>query len=259
MNYMFENLLSIESLLAISVGAVFSFRVSKVSLSLKSNIRNQSPDIHGSNNVVIYNQAMADVGKEMAFSVRLCAVAMMIMFHMFPVFFVNLLTSLSFFLPIFSLVGIVNSIRLNGSRRGWDILYFLTSVVMGVIFYCSAKIMLNYLSLYPQLTQLYGYLSEYGLVRALSANSLIYNFHLVIVSSLACPALIVSGFYLAFAYTKARDGNNAFRYSAGFLAAGYMLYILLSGSLFSQYQGRNDNFLQVLTYPFNTLISLFSF
>lgn len=120
---MFENLLSIESILAISVGALFSFRVSKVSLSLKNNIRNQSPDIHGSNNVVIYNQAMVDVGKEMAFSVKVCAVAMMIMFHMFPAFFVNLLISLSFFLPVFSLIGVINAIRLNGSRRGWDILY----------------------------------------------------------------------------------------------------------------------------------------
>ncbi|CND69640.1 hypothetical protein [Yersinia pseudotuberculosis] len=255
---MFENLLSIESLLAISVGALFSFRVSKVSLSLKNNIRNQSPDIHGSNNVVIYNQAMVDVGKEMAFSVKVCAVVMMIMFHMFPAFFVNLLISLSFFLPVFSLIGVINAIRLNGSRRGWDILYILASVVMGVIFYCSARIMFNYLSLYPQLTQLYDYLSEFGLVGALSAKPQIYYFQLVLTSSLACPALIVLGFYLAFAYTKARDGNNAFRYSAGFLASGYMSYILLSGSLFLPSQGRHDYFVQVFTYPFNTLISLFS-
>jgi len=43
------------------------------------------------------------------------------------------------------------------------------------------------------------------------------------------------------------------------LAAGYMLYILLSGSLFSPDQSHDDYFWQVLTYPFNTLFLLFSF
>ena len=256
---MFENLLSVESILAVSVGALFSLRVSKINLSLKSNSRNQSPDIHGSNNVIIYNQAMANVGKEMAFSVKICAVAMMIIFHMFPGFFVNLLMSLSFFLPVFSLLGVVNSIRLNGSSRGWDVLYLLASVNMGVIFYCSAKIMLNYLSLYPQLTQLYSYLSEYGLVGALSAKPQIDYFQFVLMSSLACPILIVVGFYLSFAYTNERDGNNAFRYSAGSLILGYMLYLLLSGGLFSVYQGHNEYFMQIFTYPLKILISLFSF
>ncbi|MCK7178776.1 hypothetical protein [Enterobacter roggenkampii] len=256
---MFENVFSLESLLAISVGALFSFRVNKVSLNLKNNIRNQSPDIYGNNNVVIYNQAMDDVGKEMTLSVRLCAIAMMIVFHMIPAFFVNLLMSLSFFLPVFSIIGVINAIRLNGMNRGWDVLYPLASVVMGVIFYCSAKIMKHYLPIYPQLTQLYHYLSGYDLIRVFKAHPQIDDFQHILFSSLACPVLIVLGFYLSFAYTRARDGNNAFRYCAGFLAAGYMFYILLSGSLFSNNQSNTDYFVQVLIYPFNTLFSLFSF
>lgn len=255
---MFESVFSIESLLAISIGAIFSLRVSKVSLNLKSDVRNQSPDLYGNNNVVIYNQAMGDVGKEMAFSVKICAVLMMVVFHMFPLFFINLLMSLSFFLPVFSIVGVVNAIRLNGSSRGWDILYPMASALMGIVFYCSAKVMNQYLSLYPQLSQFFGYLSEHRLMGVIDAPRDFSYFMLILVSSLACPALIVLGFYLSFAYTKARDGNNAFRYSAILLAAGYMFYILLSGSLYSPDQGKGDYFLQVLTYPFNTLFSLFS-
>jgi len=256
---MIENLLSIESLLAVSVGAIFSIRVNKVSLSLKSNVRNQSPDIHGSNNVVIYNQAMVDVGKEMAFSVKVCSVGMMIFFHVFPSFFINLLLSLSFFLPVFSFIGVVNAIRLNGISRGWDILYLLASLVMGVIFYCTAGIMLNNLSVYPQLAQLYDYLSQYRLIEVFSATPQIDNFLFVVMSSMACPALIVIGFYVAFAHTVARDGNNVFRYSTILLSLGYISYILLSGVFILLYQGRNYNFDLVLTYPFKTLMSLFSF
>lgn len=256
---MFESVFSIESLLTISVGALFSFRVSKVSVGLKSNIRNQSPEIHGSNNVVIYNQAINDVGKEMAFSVKLCAVVMMVVFHMFPDFFINLLMSLSFFLTVFSIIGVANAIRLNGISRGWDILYPLASALMGVLFYCSAKIMLQYLSLYPQFSQLFDYLSGQRLMGILDTPRDFNYFLLILVSSMACPALIVLGFYLSFAYTKERDGNNAFRYSTMILAAGYMLYILLSGSLYSPDQSQGDYFWQVLTYPFHTLFLLFSF
>lgn len=256
---MFESMFSLESLLAISVGALFSLRVNKVSINLKNSIRNQSPDIHGSNNVVIYNQAVNDVGKEMAFSVKLCAVAMMIILHMFPVFFVNLLMSLSFLLPTFSFIGVINAIRLNGMNRGWDILYILASVVMGVIFYCSAKIMEHDLSLYPQFIQLYHYLSGYSLIGALTAQPEIGYFQHILLSSLVCPLLIVLGFYLSFGYTKARDGNNAFRYCVGLLAAGYMFYLLLSGSMFSSNPGNSDYFVQVLIYPFKTLFSIFSF
>jgi hypothetical protein len=67
---MLESLLSIESLLAVSIGALFSFKISSVNVRLRSESRYQSPDVQGNNNIIIYNNAMEGVRKEMAGSVR---------------------------------------------------------------------------------------------------------------------------------------------------------------------------------------------
>lgn len=255
---MLENLISIESLVAISVAATFSFKIGRVNLNIKNNIRNQSPDIHGSNNLVIYNQAMAGIKKEMAFSVKVCAFLMIIMFHIFPIFFVNLLLSFSLLLPLFNVFGVINSIRLNGGSRGWDILYPMASIVMGVLFYCSVNMMVNYIDLYPQLTILYQHISEYRLMGMFDAPQLFHKFFLIILSSIAYPALIISGFYLTFAYTTTRNGNDAFKYSMFLLLIGYVAYLFLSGCMFSNSQGNVEYFVSVLTYPFVSLLSLFS-
>lgn len=256
---MFESLLSIESLVALSVGAIFSFKISRVNLQLQNNIREQSPDVRGDNNVIIYNQAMTGVQKEMAFSVKICAVVMMVLFHLFPAFFLNLLLSLSFLLPAFCAFGVINTIRLNGVRRGWDVLYLIASVALGVIFYCSVEMMVNYLPLYPQLISRYELLSGYGFSGIMNAPEEVYDFFFIVLSSVACPALIISGFYMTFAYTVARDGNHAFRYALTLLCCGYFAYIFLSGIMFSPHQTNTSYFMSVLTYPLVSLFSLFSF
>jgi hypothetical protein len=254
---MLENLLNIESLIAISVGAIFSFKIAKINLNLRSDVRTQSPNINGDNNIVIYNQAMVSVRKEMAFSVKVFAFVMMITFHMFPLFYVNLLGSLAFLLPLFSVAGVIYTIRLHGFSRGWDVMYPLAMLIVGVLFYCSSKIMGNYIDLYPKLYSIYEYISGYRFMGLFDVPLQTHDFFFVVVSSIACPALIVLGFYLSFAYTVARDGNDIFRFCALMIAMGYMAYLFLSGVMFSDSQGNTNYFIQVLSYPFSTLTNLF--
>ena len=256
---MFENFLSIESLIYISVGAIFSFKIGKLNLNLRNDIRNKSPDVRGDNNQIVYNEVMAPVRKEMAFSVKVCAVIMMITFHMYPQFFINLLFSLSFILPLLSLVGFLNSVSINGINRGWDILYPIASFVMGVFSFCSVVMMNNYASLYPELPSIYHSFSGYNVIDWFRFPRQVYELVFIIWSSIACPALIILGFYLAFANTKARSGNDAFRFSVYILIGGYFSYLFLSGELFSPVQSTGENFLLLLTYPFRQLISIFTF
>lgn len=254
---MFDSLLSVESIVALSIGAIFSFKIGKVNISIKNDFRNQSPDINGNNNLVIYNQAMGNVRKEIAFSIKIAIVVMMIVFHWFPTFFLNLLISFSFFLPIFSLVGIVNVIRLNGIYRGWDFLYFFASLIMGILFYCSAAMMTKYMSIYPELTAIYTHMSEYRLMGLFDTPNYLHYFILVVMTSIACPALIIIGFYLTFAYTKARDGNEVFRYASTLLISGYVAYLFISGVFFSSDRQNHEQFLLILAYPFKVALSFF--
>lgn len=255
---MFESLFSIESLVALSVGAIFSFKIARVNLNLRNDVRNQSPDIHGDNNTVIFTQAMVGVRKEMAFSVKLCAVLMAITFHMFPLFYVSLLSSLVFILPLLSLIGVFYTIRANGFGRGWDAMYFLASIVLSVIFYCSSMAITHYIQLYPQLYSIFESIFGGGFWGVATASKQQWSLLLIIVSSVACPALIVLGFYLAFGCTVARDGNDVFRYCVRSIVGGYLAYIFLSGVMFSASQGNVDNFLNILLYPVFTLRDLFS-
>ncbi|MBG3039145.1 hypothetical protein [Proteus mirabilis] len=254
---MFDSLLSIESIVALSIGAIFSFKIGKVNISIKNNFKNQSPEISGNNNLVIYNQAMGNVRKEVGFSIKISVIVMMFLFHWFPNFFLNLLISFSFFLPIFSLLGIVNVIWLNGIYRGWDFLYFVASLIMGVLFYCSASMMTKYISIYPELTTIYAHMSEYKLMGLIDAPHYFYYFMLVIMTSIACPALIIMGLYLAFAYTKARDGNEVFRYASKLLLSGYVAYLFISGVFFSPDRANYQQFLLTLAYPFKVVLSFF--
>ena len=256
---MFENLLSIESLLAISVGAIFSFKVGKLNLSLRNDIRNKSPNVQGDNNQIIYNEAMKPVRKDIAFSVKVCAFFMIILFHMYPTFFINLLFSLAFILPVLSLVGFINTVSLNGFNRGWDILYPISSFIMGVLFYCSAMMMTGYVSLYPKLPLLYKILSSYNIFDWNGVPNQAYDIVFILYSSFACPALLILGLYLSFAHTIARDGNDAFNFSVKMLAWGYIAYLFLSCNLFAVGKSTGDNFLFLLTYPFRKLIYILSF
>lgn len=253
---MFESLISIESLLAISVGALISFRISKLNLNIRNDMRIKSPDVHGNNNQIIYNEVMTPVRKEIAFSVKVCACVMVLLFHVYPQFFVNLVFSLSFLLPVFCLLGVINSIRLNGFGRAWDILYPLSSLVMAVFFYCSGIVMLRHISLYPQLASFYEYFSNGNAEAWLQPSRQMHEFVLIVLSSFACPVLILAGFYLAFAYTKARSGNDAFRFSLTTLVIGYFTYLSLTGVLFSSDRNDISNFTFFLTYPFKVILLL---
>ncbi|CFQ52511.1 Uncharacterised protein [Yersinia frederiksenii] len=253
---MLDNLLNIESLLAVSVGAIFSFKISKINLNVRSEIRKQSPDIKGDNNVVIYNQAMTDVRKEMAFSVKLCTVAIVISFHIFPSFFVQLLLSLSFLLPLFCAFGVANTIRINGINRSSDLLYLMASTVMGVFCYCSSQMLAKHLALYPTLLQLFEHAFGYGLMAFFHAQYAVFSIAFIVISSIACASLIVLSFYLSFAYTTARNANDAFRYSIYILLSGYLAYLFSSGVFFSLEQSDLNYFKAVLFYPFSKIISL---
>lgn len=256
---MFESLFSVGALVALSVGAIFSFKIARVNLNLRNDVRNQSPDIHGDNNTVIFTQAMTGVRKEMAFSVKLSAFLMAITFHMFPPFYVNLLSSLVFILPLLSLVGVFYTIRANGFYRGWDVMYLLASIILSVIFYCSSKAIAHYSHLYPQLYSIFESVFGSGFRLISTSSTQQWSFLLIIVSSIACPALIVLGFYLAFSCTVARDGNDIFRYCVRSIGGGYLAYVFLSGVMFSASQGNVDNFVNVLLYPVFTLRDLFTF
>lgn len=250
---MFESLFSIESLLAISVGAIVSFRISKLNVDLRSDVRNQSPNINGNNNQVVYNKVMMPIRKEMAFSVKVCAFVMMLLFHMYPIFFIKLTHSLSFILPILSLIGVANNFRVNGFSQFWDVLYPIASLVMGGLFYCSAIVMLDHVTIYPQLTSLFDSLASYSFKEWMNAPHEMQSFVLIIFSSVACPLLIVAGFYLAFAHTEARDGNKAFAFSFLMLVSGYVAYVFLSGFLFSPDQ--NIHSTSLLIFPFRYIFS----
>lgn len=252
---MFENLISMESLLAISVGAIVSFRISKLNVDLRSDVRNQSPNINGNNNQVIYNKAMMPLRKEMAFSVKVCAFVMMLLFHLYPFFFIKLNYSLSFILPVLSLIGVANNFRMNGFSHFWDILYPLASFVMGGLLYCSAIVMLDHVNIYPQLASLFESLASYGFKEWMNSPHEIQSLSFIILSSVACPLLIVAGFYLAFAHTEARDGNKAFGFSVLMLVGGYVAYVFMSGFLFSPDQ--NVHSTSLLSFPFRHILSFF--
>ncbi|MEN4874540.1 hypothetical protein [Kosakonia cowanii] len=252
---MFESLISMESLLAISVGAIVSFRISKLNVDIRSDVRNQSPNINGNNNQVVYNEVMMPIRKEMAFSVKVCAFVMMVLFHMYPFFFIKLTHSLSFILPILSLIGVASNFRVNGFSQFWNVLYPIASFVMGGIFYCSAIVMLDHVTIYPQLTSLFDSLVSYGFKEWMGSPHEMQSFVLIIFSSVACPLLIVAGFYLAFAHTEARDGNKAFAFSFFMLISGYVAYVFLSGFLFSPDQ--NIHSTSLLSFPFRYILSFF--
>lgn len=259
---MLSNLINIESFIALSVGAIFSYKVNKINFSFKKNIRINSPDINGGNNVIIYNEAMQKVNSEMAFLVKVCAVVMLVFFHFFPLFFSHVLSALSISLPLLCLLGVVNSIRSHGMSRYGDSLYFLASCVMGVLCYCGAKAIEANSEVYPQLSLLIDSVSaafsRYGFMGVLGLNQTIRYLVFILFSSFACPALILSSFYLAFAYVMERNANDAFRYSCYVLAVGYVSYVFLTGALFSS-GGDLSFLLKVLTYPLSTIASLFSF
>jgi len=202
---------------------------------------------------------MAGVKKEISFSVKVCAFLMMIVFHMFPLFFLKLLLSLSFILPALAIFGYFNTIRFNGYRRGWDILYPVASVAMGVIFYCALEKMVPYLSLYPQLISLYEFSVNDGIRDVFSTPPGWLEIAFIVLSSFVCPLLILSGFYLSYAYTIARDGNEAFRYSRRLLAFGYAAYLVLAGAIIQPEKNSFDDLISILFYPFVSLYSLFSF
>lgn len=250
---MLENLINVESLLAVSVGAIFSFKINKANVYIKSERREQSPNINGDNNVVVYNNAMANVRKEISFSVKLCALAIFFFFNVFSLFFINLLSSLSFFLPLFCLFGVVNSIRLNGFSRAGDLLYLFAAVFMSCICYCSSQLLIRHVELYPNLLPLLSHVSDYGVKSLFNAGAQMSSILFIIVSSLACSVLIILSFYLNFAFTIYRNANDAFRYSISILTPGYMLYFLSSGVVFFQNNVGFEYLKAVLLYPFKIL------
>jgi hypothetical protein len=195
----------------------------------------------------------------MAFSVKVCAVAIFSLFHVFPSFFISLISSFSLLLPAFCAFGVFNSIRLNGVGRGGDLLYLIASVLFGVISYCSSQYMSNHVGLYPELWQLLDYVTNFGGVEFFKLGPQISSIVYIVFSSVAYSVLIITGFYLNFAYVRARNANDAFRYSMSFLLLGYACYAVLSGALFSQ--GRLDlTYVKaVLLYPLHTLISIITF
>lgn len=250
---MFESLVNIESLIAVSVGAIFSFKISKANVNIRSERREQSQNVSGDNNVIVYNNNMLNVRKEMRFSVKACAFAIFLFFHMFSGFFIQLLSSLSIFLPLFCLFGVINNIRLYGFSRGGDFLYLLFAIPLGVVCYCAAQLISQHADLYPRLFQLFSDVSSYGIKSVFYANTQIISIAFIILSSIACSGLILLHFYLSFAFVIYRNANDAFRYSLSILVFGYALYFLSSGAVFSPFASDLEYFKAVLVYPFKIL------
>ncbi|WP_323080922.1 hypothetical protein [Klebsiella variicola] len=261
---MFESLLSIGSLLAVSFGALFSFKIGMVNIHANRSKRNNSPDVYGNHNVIIYNEAIKTVQKEMAFSVKLCIFAMLIFFHKYPSFFIGFLSSLIIWLPLFCASGVVLSIKTHGIKRLGDVMYIISSVVMGVFCYCSSRLLSLHVDIYPEVTGFFRNIAEsigyyglfYGVAHASNEIGLMFN---VIYASAACAALISLGGALCFSYITERDANKAFSRSIGILFAGYIAYVFSSGVLFSSAYHSLSYFIDVLMYPFSIIYSYFSF
>lgn len=256
---MLESLISIESLLAVSVGAVFSFKIAKVNISVKTKVRNQSPDIAGNGNIVIYNNEAKGVKDDITFAVKLCVIAIFLFFHSFPEFFLKLLFSFSLLLPFFCLAGVVNVIRVNGIRRGWDGMYFLASIIWGVVGYCAVQLMSRDVTLYPNLSFLFDSLLREGVYGFFNGSNTVFLLAQIAISSLACAGLIVGGFYLAFGFVTARDGNGVFSFSAQMLIFGYALYFISVNVFFNQSQRGFEHIWAVAAYPFNLARYLFAY
>lgn len=259
---MFESLLSIGSLLAVSFGALFSFKIGRVNVNVNRSERNNSPDVYGNHNLIIYNEAIKVVQKEMAFSAKLCIVAMLILFHKYPFFFIDFLSSLIIWLPLFCASGVVLSIKIHGIKRLGDVMYIVASIVMGVFCYCSSRLLSLHTDIYPEITSFSRNIVEsigyyglfYGVAHASNEVDLMLN---VISSSAACAALISLSGALCFSYITERDANNVFSRSVGILFAGYIAYIFSSGVLFPPVYHGLSYFIDVLMYPFSVIYSYF--
>lgn len=250
---MFENLLSLGSIFAITVSLTLT--VKSIRINSIKNSKVNSPDIIGDNNRVIINQLITKEVSDFKQLSNLIIIVLLIMFPLFPNFFMRFLSTFSFCAVMICIVGVFKNIQQKGYYAAYSLVYIPITALIGALsisaIYSSLSggyIFTEYYSRVIDKVKFFSINSEY----LSSMNTLLLEGTAYIGMSTLFASLI----HACFGFLKNRNFDETVNFVKCWLPLSIVGHFLASGGLIALYYG---NVQYVINTYKNILINLIAY
>lgn len=224
----FENIISIGSLIAITLSVTLTIKFLKI--NIKNDIRKNSPDINGNNNIVNIIEADKKNNSDFKLLANVIGFALLILLPLYPYFFLSFMQAFSW-LPIFIiLAGVAMQVYFRGWSRSPDLLYLFPAFIVGTLTYHSIYLAAKgkYLE-----EDIYSRLIEAITNFHISESYLTYisGFSLEFFAYAGFIMLFLSAIYISFSFLKKRGFDETIKYLLFWLVVGLLGDFFASGCL----------------------------
>lgn len=251
--YLLENLLNIETLFALSLGGLITFKA--VSFSFDS--RKQSPSMYGNDNQVTYNNFNLKDNNEFKYMWNILSLVFLFAFPLYSKILVNLLLSLATISPAISLISTTIMIKKHGKERIFDFMYILPILIVSVIAYHSAPYLLYHSQHIQYFYQNISYIVSY-FPNVFREVNVLFTILFQFCVSMGFALIFSSLLYVTAAFTRERSFDKVVLFSGNYICFAFIGY-LLSCNLLSIYNGNNFNYIkEVVLQPVFSIINFFS-
>lgn len=231
---MFENLLSLGSLFAITVSLTLTVKSLRIN-SIK-NSKVNSPDINGDNNRVIINQLVTKGVSDFKQLSNLITIILLIAFPLFPEFFMRFLSTFSFCAVMICIVGVFKNIQQKGYYAAYSLVYIPITVLIGAL-----SISAIYSSLTGGYIFTYFYSRFFEKVKFFSINfeylSSMKTLLLEGTAYIGLSTLFASLIHACFGFLKNRNFDETVNFVKYWLPFSIVGHFLASGGLIALYYG----------------------
>ncbi|EOI3546087.1 hypothetical protein ACMSZT_000852 [Cronobacter dublinensis] len=225
---MFENIISIGSIIAVTLSVTLTIKFLKI--NIKNNIRENSHDINGNNNIVNIIEADKRNNSDFKLLANVIGFVLLIFLPLYPYFFLSFMQAFSW-LPIFIiLVGVATQVYFRGWSRLPDLLYVFPAFIVGTLTYHSIYLVDKGKYLEGDIySRLIDAIISFNISEsyALYITGLLFEFF----AYAGFIMLFLSAIYISFSFLKKRGFDETIKHLLFWLATGLLGDFLASGCM----------------------------